>query len=67
MSNLNKLEQDLQDTINDHFENHEAHPQQVAKVLAEMIPSLLNHLAWKPQNVLAAIASAEETKRHLSM
>ncbi|PPD18858.1 MAG: hypothetical protein CTY18_06130 [Methylomonas sp.] len=67
MSDLTPLELDLQKTINDHFENHGAHPEQVALALAEMIPSLLDLLAWKPRHVQDAIASAEAVVKNLSM
>lgn len=65
MSELAPLEKDVMDTLNRHFEQG-AHPQDAALALAEMIPSLLNTLAWKPQNVKDAIASAEAVVKHLS-
>lgn len=64
MAELTPLERDVRDALNFHFERG-AHPQEAALALAEMIPSLLSHLAWQPQNVRAAVASAEEVIKHL--
>lgn len=64
MAELTSLEKDVVNVLNSHFERG-AHPQEAALALAEMIPSLLGTLAWQPQNVRAAVASAEEVVKHL--
>ena len=62
---LSDVEQEIMDALNKRFKSGELHPQKAALYLAEMIPSLLDTLAWKPNNVQAAIKSANETIRHL--
>jgi hypothetical protein len=62
---LSEVEREIMDSLNKRFQANELHPQKAALYLAEMIPSLLDTLAWKPQNVQAAIKSAKETIYHL--
>jgi len=63
---LSEVEFEIMGALNKRFATGELHPQKAALYLAQIIPSLLNTLAWKPQNVQYAIKSAKETIKHLS-
>lgn len=60
------LENDIIEIINMHIKVYGLHPQEAARTLASMIPEILEHLAWQPQSVQAAISSAKETLMHLA-